>query len=219
MTCGSGTSGEPSASPNLAAGGQAKLLLTAFKGSAGGTSLMRGDPWASSWSPVAWSFCLIHEPDAPQLIDYTGSTPLPEAVQSNAVVGCNWFIPPGRQVVDFDETNTPGWQVFIDRLTNGVDEMIWSLPFIVDAAAIPIGTSGGGCPESCPSADWKTKLALSGKNPAPDLSGFVIDFVRLVVHDSSWSISPAPLDPAWPGQYYLNNECELVWEIYGHRAP
>lgn len=197
-----------SAAPAEAA--RSRLLIRAFRGEFGGTTLVRTEPFLSSWRPTGWSTCLIHEPFAPDHIDHTGSEPLPGAIDSRSFVGCDRHLEAGPQIVDFTRRNSPYFDRVARRLTNGEDEMLWTSTFLVDDNLIAFGGGGGGCPESC--QGWKTPLAKSaGKRGAPDLRGFKIDLIRLKVKDAQWSMSPAP------DGYYLHKQWSFVWEIHGRK--
>jgi hypothetical protein len=205
---------------------KATLLMRAFDGEQKGSTLIRTEPFLSSWQPAGISVCLIHEPAALDLVDHSGTQPLPAALDSTNVVGCDRSFPAGPAVFDFTPANSEHFDALAGRLTNGVDEKIWSLAFLVDADGIPFGIGGGGCPESCDGADWKPRSVARGqRGDVADLAGYAVDFIRLVVRNSSWRIEqPVPESWCQPGPcagYVLHRELDSVWEIYGHpnRGP
>ena len=185
------------------------LLMRAFKGESGGTTLVRNGPFLS-WRPTGWTTCLIHEPNGSDRVDYSGSQPLPTAIDSKAVVGCDRRLEAGKQTVDFTRRNSPGFDKLARRLTNGDDQMLWNLSFLVDDNLTGYGMGGGACSESCPG--WKQPAAQIGaKRGGPDLRGFKIDLIRLKVRDATWSTQPAA------DGYYLTRTWSFVWEIWGHK--
>jgi hypothetical protein len=187
------------------------LLMKAFKGTSGGTVLVRSEPFVSSWQPTGWSTCLIHERHASDLIDHTGSQPLPDAIDSRAVVGCDARLEAGKQTVDFTRKNSSSFDRFARRLTNGDDQMLWSQVFVVDDRLIPYAMGGGGCWESC--TGWKQPSAKRhGKRSAPDLKGFKIDLIRLRVRTAHWGVEPAD------GGFHLSASWSFTWEIYGRKT-
>lgn len=196
--------------PSPAEAGRQLLLMKPHWGKSSGTVLVRTEPFLSSWQPTGWSPCLVHEPAAADLIDHTGSQPLPTAIASRSFVGCDKRLKAGKRTVDFTRRNSPYFDKVARRLTNGDDQMLWDLSFVVDDDLIPYFVGGSGCPESCPGRK-QPAAKVRGKWAAPDLRGFKVDLIRLRVRDSKWSTTPAA------DGFYLNHDLAFTWEIYGRK--
>ena len=148
-------------------------LLLRATAQGGGSGIVRSEPWLSSWEPVGISFCLVHEPSSPE-VDYSGAEPLPAALDSTNVIGCERSSPAGPATSYFTAANSEHFEALADRLTDGADGMIWDLAFLVDARGIPFGLGGSGCPETCDRAGWKTpSVEKHQPDEVPDLAGFI----------------------------------------------
>ena len=185
--------------------------MRAFGGNSGGGVKVWTEPWLTSWKPTGWTACLVGESATSDIIDYSGATALPAAIDSKAVVGCDRRLKPGKSSVDFTRRNSPGFDKLARRLTNGSDDMLFTETFTVDKHLIPYGMGGGGCPESC--RNWQQPVVdKQGKRGAADLKGFKIDRIRLKVRDANWKIEPNA------DGYWLSYQFNYRWEIYGHKA-
>lgn len=102
-------------------------------------------------------------------------------------------------VADFTLETDSGFSGFADLATNGIDDWLVDLILFPDG-----GGSGGGAPES-------VRLGTS-----PDLIGYQLDVVRLIVHDVT--IEPwSPKDsPELDGTRVL---AHLTYEFYGTVIP
>jgi hypothetical protein len=121
---------------------------------------------------------------------------------SEVCVGCQLAIPiasvSGFGSFDFDATNSPEFTTLVARLTNGTDEILWSLTFLLNASgAVLDGSGGGGNFES---------FAFGA---SPDLVGRQIDFIRLTVKNFSLS------EQACCGGGGYEYRSELMWQFFG----
>jgi hypothetical protein len=84
---------------------------------------------------------------------------------------------------DFDGSNTPDFEAFSARLTDGVSELMWTLSYAYVNSSL-VGGGGPGDPDT----------VLFPTAPTWD-----IDFIRLLITD----VSLRPRDPTCPGMFRL----------------
>ncbi|MDR4509914.1 MAG: T9SS type A sorting domain-containing protein [Candidatus Brocadiaceae bacterium] len=119
-------------------------------------------------------------------------------------VGCE--VIPLEQILpgaffDFDVSNTMFFTDVVALLTDGTDELLWSVIRLFNSNDVLLFGVGGGGFES---------FRLSG---SPDLTGAQIDFIRVKVNDFTLS------ERSCCGGGGLEYNADIDWEIYGSGRP
>ena len=182
------------------------LLLVSYPGGAGGSSFT-----TSPTVPAGATFCLAH--GDPTHVDL--SKPLPSAILSDDVVGCDRVFAPGSSyVIDFDASNTPGFATFADRITNGVNDVVGLMVAFVDGAlnSVQGGVSGGTIGEQDLTNRQFNGGTSTGGLKGVDLAGFTLKRVRLVVSDVQVSVEPQG------AAYTFSYRYTLSWQFWGRVA-
>lgn len=185
-----------------------RLLASIQSGGSGGGSI------PPAHRPVGAALCLIHEPSL--VLGATDVTPLPDVIQSSALIGCDTLITSTGTIV-YTAANSPDFAEFNSRITNNTSEMLYDFVTTVDAGLF-MGGGGGLGNFTC----WDVQ-GLKGLPPPArgrgqvcnphrpqDLSGFSLDSIRLVINDFQFSVTDGP-------QARVDYAVDRTWEFYGHK--
>jgi hypothetical protein len=152
-------------------------------------------------TPVGVVFCLIGEDD----FSFARDVPFPDAIRDDAtglastrVIGCDSIATSGVPI-DFTPDNTPDFAAFAARLTNGVDERVWSFLAVVDAGNYIAGPNAGiGRQES--------HLSIhGGRKFRTDMLKYEPTMIRLIP-SFTWQVTP-------DGQITVQSQSR--WEFWG----
>lgn len=116
------------------------------------------------------------------------------------------YLPGDIHYVDYDAANSPNWNAFVSKITNGIDEFIDGGVHAVRSGQIIGGvpTASGG-PESS---------QLDGLNRGSvDLAGMSIDFARLLVHSVDIVHQPVGACGGVPC-YSETVAVNVVWQLW-----
>jgi hypothetical protein len=182
------------------------VLLVSYPGGASG-STATSDPTV----PAGATFCLSHGNPFPTM---ESGQPLPSSIPSTDLVGCDRSFAAGASyVVDFDAENTPGFANFATLMTNGIDETVSSMVAFVDGTLHVVHLGSGGGIDEAGLTDRRINGGTSiGGLTGPDLTGFTLDRVRLVVSSLQFSVEPQATGYTFSFHYTGS------WEFWGRIA-
>lgn len=216
-------SSHPTANVSVAAGGSPALvgltggepvtpsrLLVRFPTSGAGSGGSAGPP------PVGAVMCLVHEPTLGELVQ---TTPYPDAIQSNAVIGCDRLITSVGRIV-YNAANSPEFATFSSRFSNGVSETVHNFIGAADGNLLHAGFGGAGGQHECVIVQELKGLPppargngqVCNPNRPQDLSGFVMDSIALNIEDFQFTLLPFP-----DGTTGVQVAFKQTWQFYGHR--
>lgn len=182
-------------------------LLASWPGSESGTTFV-----PSATLPAGLALCLGMNNNP--LDGVTAGMTLPGAIQITEAVGCDRVLVPGTSyIIDFDASDTPGFAQVAARLTNGTNDIVWSVGALVDGSLKVILPIGGVTIDEQSLTNRQLNGGTStGDFTGSDFSGFTLDFIRLRVSDIQISLS------SQGGNNYLNDQFTKSWEFWGRIA-
>lgn len=122
----------------------------------------------------------------------------PPGISADVQIGGEVSHLPGSSgAFDFDASNSDDFPAFVAHSTNGIEEILWTCGFTLTSTGASLGGVCGGSPES---------FRLGG---FPDLVGFSIDFVRLIVNRVEITITETPHGTGHDETH------DAVWQIFG----
>lgn len=166
--------------------------------------------WPGSGLPVVYSIIGMQFHFGYQTVDdlfkpvpYADGTMLQvqEQMLLQTIGGNRTFTQGESGIFDFNTTNSPAFINVASKLTNGLDESIVTMGgFGFNADRIVTGGFFLTGPES---GIWNLQ-------PGHDLAGNNIDFIRLIVTDVSWGLTP-------DGRFSIIGTSQ--WQVYGNPVP